>query len=143
MGDKDSESPPPDPGADEDAKKSGRVAFDSRGNPIWEWQMKTGVFGRDIDTKRLKTLEDRAHLSIAEDTAADASKPSSSGARAGPKKMFPGKPATPGGGFNPYDSSASGTPAPPARGESFDPLNRPVTKPQPKPGFFRRLFGKS
>jgi hypothetical protein len=48
-------------------KKSGRVAFDSRGNAVWEWAMSTGIFGRDVDSERLKKLE--AHdLKIAEDT---------------------------------------------------------------------------
>src|SRR5688572_16192593 len=38
-------------------KTSGRVSFDARGNAVWEWQTSTGVYGRDVDTKRLKKLE--------------------------------------------------------------------------------------
>jgi hypothetical protein len=57
--------PPPQPplepgGAD---KKSGRVSFDSRGNAVWEWALKTGIFKRDIDTKRLEALAAN-HLEI-------------------------------------------------------------------------------
>lgn len=37
-------------------EKSGRVAFDERGNPIWEWRTDSGSFRRDIDTGKLKTL---------------------------------------------------------------------------------------
>ena len=28
-------------------KNSGRVAFDARGNAVWEWSMATGKFGAD------------------------------------------------------------------------------------------------
>ncbi|HVY22698.1 MAG TPA: hypothetical protein VG962_05025 [Steroidobacteraceae bacterium] len=42
----------------EDAdNKSGRVAFDSRGNPVWEWQTAPGVYETDVTTQRLKKLE--------------------------------------------------------------------------------------
>jgi hypothetical protein len=39
-----------------ETKRSGRVQFDERGNPVWEWQIQTGVFGRDISTQRLERL---------------------------------------------------------------------------------------
>jgi len=48
---------PGTPPAKEAEKSSGRVAFDARGNPIWEWQTSTGVFGREVSTQRLKKLE--------------------------------------------------------------------------------------
>lgn len=69
-------------------KRSGRVAFDSRGNPIWEWQLETGVYSRDVNTQKLKKL-DLGELSIADSgihPSPDAS-----------RKM-------PGGGVNPYDT---------------------------------------
>jgi hypothetical protein len=55
---KDKKSPPgTPPGTPTDEKSSGRVAFDARGNPTWEWQTSTGVFGREVSTQRLKKLE--------------------------------------------------------------------------------------
>ncbi len=54
----DKKSPPGAPPAVPTTEKSsGRVAFDARGNPIWEWQTSTGVFGREVSTQRLKKLE--------------------------------------------------------------------------------------
>lgn len=78
-------------------KRSGRVAYDSRGNPTWEWQLETGVYSRDVSTQRLKKL-DLGDLSIAE--TARHKKPAGLDDE---KKQSP----MPGGGFNPYDSSAS------------------------------------
>jgi len=66
-------------------KSSGRIAYDDRGNSVWEWQLETGVYSRDISTQKLKKL-DLNDLSIA-DTAIQR-QPS-------------------GGGFNPYDNSSS------------------------------------
>jgi hypothetical protein len=45
---------------------SGRVKFDDRGNAVWEWSVKTGVFGREASTSRLKKLEHPA-LSLIDD----------------------------------------------------------------------------
>ena len=39
------------------------MSFDSRGSAVWEWAMKTGIFKRDIDTKRLEALAEK-HLEI-------------------------------------------------------------------------------
>jgi hypothetical protein len=93
---------PPAPGPTEsatDRKPSGRAAYDERGNPVWEWQLETGVYSRDISTQRLKKL-DLNDLSIAE----TASLPQPPGL-----KDPPGRKALPGGGFNPYDNSTTGT----------------------------------
>lgn len=38
-------------------KKTGRATFDHRGNTIWEWQTDSGSFTRDIDTGKLKALQ--------------------------------------------------------------------------------------
>ncbi len=45
------------PNDSDSADKSGRVAFDAKGNPVWEWQTSTGVFEQDVSTQRLKKLE--------------------------------------------------------------------------------------
>ena len=87
---KDKQPPPPDP----DNKRSGRAGVDERGNTVWEWQLETGVYSRDITTQRLKKL-DLGDLSIAE--TAIQQRPSG----LAPKDQ----PTTPGGGFNPYDSA--------------------------------------
>jgi hypothetical protein len=39
------------------AKRSGRAGFDERGNSVWEWQLETGVYSRDVSTQKLKKLE--------------------------------------------------------------------------------------
>lgn len=88
----------PSAGASGTEKRSGRVAFDARGNPTWEWQLETGVYSRDVSTQRLKKL-DLGDLSIAE--TARHKKPE------GLEESERGKKASlPGGGFNPYDNSS-------------------------------------
>jgi hypothetical protein len=74
------------------AKRSGRASFDDRGNAVWEWQLETGVYSRDVSTQKLKKLE-LDELSIAE-TAINKR----------PSGLGNDKPK-PGGGFNPYDNS--------------------------------------
>jgi|GEM_PF-761947 hypothetical protein len=86
----------------EERKRTGRVTFDSRGNSIWEWQLETGVYTRDVSTQKLRKL-DLGELSLV-DTAIQKS----------PLAADSNKPA-PGGGFNPYDKG------PPARG--FNPYD--------------------
>ncbi len=62
------EAPAPDSqsGARSDAKSTGRVQFDDKGNAIWEWSLATGAFGREVSTERLHKLEHPA-LSLADD----------------------------------------------------------------------------
>lgn len=75
--------------------KSGRVAFDSRGNPVWEWQTSTGVYDRNVSTQRLKKLQ-AEELSIADTQATKK-----------PKGLALEEPTQlPGGGVNPYNSGA-------------------------------------
>lgn len=95
-------------------KRSGRVAFDDRGNSVWEWQLETGVYSRDVNTQRLKKLE-LDELSI-EDTAA----------HRGPSFGPEGKP---GGGFNPYNTApkSSGS-SPYDSGLSFADKAKPKVK---------------
>lgn len=135
MSDPESETPsaPEDgkPGEDSADKKSGRVTFDSRGNAVWEWQMKTGVYGRDVDTGRMKKLEESAHLEIEDDPLATSKRQ-----RAVIKDARVAK----AGGFDPYNSDAPprhpSTPAPaPASG-----AGRPQER--RKPGLLKRLFGR-
>jgi hypothetical protein len=87
--DQGSEDNAPSAEAPKAEKRSGRVTFDSRGNSVWEWQLETGVYSRDVSTQKLKKL-DLGELSIAE-TAIEP----------GPKLSLQDE--SPGGGFNPYD----------------------------------------
>ena len=91
--DKDPQPPPatPDPA---EQKRTGRVGFDERGNSVWEWQLDTGVYSRDVNTQKLKKLN-LDELSIA-DTGVNKRPPGAAGSS---------KDAMPGGGFNPYNSS--------------------------------------
>lgn len=79
----------------EDEKRSGRVSFDERGNSVWEWQLETGVYSKDVSTQRLKKLE-LDELSIAETAINE--RPTGLAAGVNPKKA-------PGTGFNPYDNT--------------------------------------
>ncbi len=92
---KDRESRRPPPPAD-DSKRSGRAGVDDRGNTVWEWQLETGVYSRDISTQKLRKL-DLGDLSIAE--TASHQRPSELAEK---DAKQPPKPA---GGFNPYDSA--------------------------------------
>jgi len=44
-------------GEDSGAKRSGRVAFDDRGNSVWEWKTEDDEFSRDVNTHYIKKLE--------------------------------------------------------------------------------------
>ena len=35
----------------QEEKRSGRVGYDERGNSVWEWQLETGVYSRDVSTQ--------------------------------------------------------------------------------------------
>lgn len=96
MTDQDSK-PPSDrpPGA---PKQSGRVAYDSKGNPIWEWETSTGKFDRNVSTQRLKKLE--AKLSLEETQPVPSKVKAQSQAPKEPERL-------PGGGINPYNSSGA------------------------------------
>ena len=116
-------APPTAVGPQGTDKRSGRVAYDSRGNPTWEWQLETGVYSRDVSTPRLKKL-DLGDLSIAEtarhkkpEGLEENQKPPMPGGGFNPYDNTPAKGS--GGGFNPYDSArAVGNkirPSPPAQ----------------------------
>jgi hypothetical protein len=90
------------PDAKAEAKSTGRVQFDARGNAVWEWSIATGAFGREVSTERLQKLEHPA-LSIADDapTPLDTVRPNPLGTKTG---------------YNPYDSGKLGkAPAPPRK----------------------------
>lgn len=117
MSDKDSK-PPPDRPAGE-PKQSGRVAYDSKGNPIWEWETSTGVFNRDVSTQRLKKLE--AKLSLEETQPVPQQKTLSVQE---PERL-------PGGGMNPYDTGGrSDTPNNPGVHPALAHKKKPADRPE-------------
>jgi hypothetical protein len=60
-----------DESGDEATKaKSGRAAFDDRGCSTWEWRIDTGTFSRDIDTHRLRQLQEEAAVTLKEEEPA-------------------------------------------------------------------------
>ncbi len=90
-------------------KKSGRVAFDARGNAVWEWSMSTGIFGRDANTERLKKLE-APDLKIADDLPQKG-------------KAFGTSPDQRGPGFDPYNTHSVKGATPEAKDAGGDPYN--------------------
>jgi hypothetical protein len=84
-----------------DAKTTGRVQFDDRGNAVWEWSLATGAFGREVSTERLQKLEHPA-LSLAEDAPT-------------PFESVRANPLGTKKGYDPYDSGKLGKPPTPAK----------------------------
>jgi hypothetical protein len=94
---------PGEPSSKKDAgdKSTGRVKFDERGNAVWEWQVATGAFGREVTTQRLQKLEHPA-LSIAEDAPT-------------PFETVRANPLGTKKGYDPYDSGKLGRKAEPQK----------------------------
>lgn len=44
--------------------QSGRVAYDERGQPVWEWRVDTGVFTRDVDTRQMRKIQEEAAVNL-------------------------------------------------------------------------------
>jgi len=84
-----------------EAQNSGRVAFDARGNPVWEWETSTGVYDKNVSTQRLKKLQ-------APDLSLEQTQPVTKNKGLSIEQLD-----LPGGGKNPYDSGpANRWPAP-------------------------------
>jgi len=111
-------------------KESGRVAFDARGNSVWEWRTGEGTFQRDASTSLVKKLE-APHLSL-EATAIVRKQAGGSAKEAAPSC----------GGFDPYDSGAS-----PARSAGVarrpaparPPVRPAASPPRSETGLLRKL----
>ncbi len=90
------------PDAKADAKGTGRVKFDDRGNAVWEWSIATGAFGREVSTERMQRLEHPA-LSLADDAPT-------------PHETVRSNPLGTKKGYDPYDSGKLGkAPGPPKK----------------------------
>ena len=134
-------TPPPTESAPEGtAKRTGRVTHDSRGNAVWEWQTSTGVFSREVNTQRLKTLS-AAELKLAETQPVRKPKAGDVAAAAAKRKAEQG--------FNPYESGGRAQPLDAARLKSVYAEHHTETAPEsgpaddaPRPaGLFARLRG--
>lgn len=110
---------------------SGRVAFDSRGNAVWEWRGEDGQFASDPSTTLVQKLE--APTLALEPTVIIA----------GPGKAPEGKSKLPCGGFDPYDRGNNTAMAPPSRQQSklvFPPVKPAIAPPRKKEGLLQRLM---
>ena len=53
--------PPPPPGKQAQPNSqlpSGRIAFDDRGNAVWEWRTDNGTYKTDVDTQKVKAIQE-------------------------------------------------------------------------------------
>jgi len=48
--------------------QSGRVAFDARGNSVWEWHLETGEYSTDITSTQMNRIVDPSALELADET---------------------------------------------------------------------------
>lgn len=79
---------PTAPGVPATPQRSGRVNFDERGQAVWEWAVKTGMFDRNASTQRIKALVETP-LELFRDEP--------------PAKCAPARQSAPGGACNPYE----------------------------------------
>lgn len=125
-----------------DNQQSGRVKFDSRGNPIWEWQTAPGVFETDVTTQRLKKLE-APELSLAATQPVPVIGKNS-------QKNAPKVKSKEDTGFNPYDSDAplqsrtdrTRAAHPAMVHKKPPPPRRPQTQPEKPAGMWDRFKSK-
>jgi hypothetical protein len=141
-------SPAPTPAAK--PASSGRVQFDDRGQAVWEWAVKTGMFDRNASTQRIqKLLEQQAGLEIvdseatpkaeAESRMGEAPARRASGAAASSGAARPAAARSPTTPARPGDASAAKPAALPDRAGGFNPYeraqpNRPGAKPREPQG---------
>ena len=59
--------PQPPPGKQAKPKSeqpSGRIAFDDRGNAVWEWRTDNGAYKTDVDTQKVKAIQESTGASL-------------------------------------------------------------------------------
>jgi hypothetical protein len=135
--------PPEEPSAPGTAppRRSGRVQFDSRGQAVWEWAVRTGMFDRNASTQRIKALVETP-LSLTEDPKPDAKAADSRdaglaasrrvGSAAVPSGSTPARPTPavrPASG-NPYERAEPLPKLKPGESTGFDPYGRGPSKPR-------------
>lgn len=105
---------------------SGRVAFDDRGNAVWEFQTDDGDYAREANTALVRKLD--APTLALEQTAIVKSV----------EEPAPSPQQHPGGGFNPYDSVAPPAIARPAL--KLPPVHPAVAPTRRSGGLLQRLW---
>lgn len=89
------------------AANSGKVQFDERGQAVWAWAVRTGMFDRNASTQRIRALTDGPVKLELEQTLSDIKR--SVGTRPAPAAPArPEKAEKPGRadiGFNPYEGT--------------------------------------
>jgi len=139
--------PPTDAGNEKQAreKTSGRVAFDARGNAVWEWRTSDKTFAKDVSTTLVEKLE-APELGLA--TTAIVKKPKNST----PEKAPESSGGT--GRDNPYNHSATDVdgrtrtpyakamPRKPATDNKTLSAKSTSKSSRSRGGFFSRLLGK-
>lgn len=109
---------------------SGRVAFDSRGNAVWEWRSNDGQFARDVSTTLVQKLEEPA---LELEPTVIIKQPDT--ATASESKLQCG-------GFDPYDRGNVEKAAPPRAQPPklvFPPVKPAIAPPQKSEGLLQRL----
>ena len=71
---------------DPEPAPSGRIAFDDRGKAVWECCTDTGTFKADIDTQRVRALQDTTTVSISEKVPTSEPEPSDNPYSTGDKR---------------------------------------------------------
>jgi hypothetical protein len=105
---------------------SGRVAFDDRGNAVWEFQTDDGAYAREADTALVRKLE--APTLALEQTAIVKRV----------EEPAPSPQQHPGDGFNPYDSVAH--PATARSALKLPPVHPVVAPKRRSGGLLQRLW---
>ena len=57
---------------------SGRIAFDARGNAVWQWRTETGEFKSDVDTQTVRALQEGTNATLGVAPTPVANKPATS-----------------------------------------------------------------
>ena len=56
--DKPDPQPPGKPAKPKSQLPSGRIAFDDRGNAVWEWRTDNGSYKTDVDTQKVRAIQE-------------------------------------------------------------------------------------
>ena len=84
-------------------KESGKVQFDERGQAVWAWAVRTGMFDRNASTQRVRALTEGPVKLELEQTLSDIKRAAGARQAQGAGSIAP----KPGTSFNPYESTKS------------------------------------